>query len=108
MTTKSSANDDINDDLHCKACQMNPCVWEEHCKSVMEECNEWRSEEAKSTGNTITNNLCRKFCYRQFSQIVDGFLGQGNRKKLPACIEKNVRRVFPNENGAQYMGFRSK
>ena len=106
MTMNSNGTSNNTNGI-CRTCAMNPCVWVQHYESVLGECKEWKNELEEGTGHRVLNNTCRKFCYRTFSQIIDGFLGQSNRKKLPSCVEQNVRRIFPNENGAQYMGFKS-
>lgn len=51
------------------------------------------------------NKSARWHAFRSYSEAKHGYLGKGNRKPHPACIEKGVRAVFPDPDG-QYVGFR--
>lgn len=45
--------------------------------------------------------------YKQFTHILHGHLGKGQRKPLPGCILEGVRTLFPDEKG-QYVGYKDK
>ena len=48
----------------------------------------------------------RKAAYRQFALWTYGKLGRGNRRVLPACAVRMIRRAYPSPDG-RYMGFRN-
>ena len=92
----------------CNICESEPCLFDKHIQYVLSEVESVKEEYATVNGQQCPNNLCRKTCYRQFSQMVNGHLGKGNRVRLPQCIEDRVRLQFPNESGRDYLGFREK
>jgi hypothetical protein len=92
----------------CNICESEPCLFEEHIQYVMSEVESVKEEYTNVHGQPCSNNLCRKACYRQFSTIINGHLGQGNRLRLPQCVEDGVRLQFPNESGREYLGFKAK
>ena len=90
----------------CNFCENEPCLWELHSQCVLTEVESAKEEYAAVNGKQCPNNVCRKNCYRQFSLMVNGTLGKGNRVRLPRCIEDNVRLHYPNEIGKNYLGFK--
>ena len=90
----------------CEYCESEPCLWIEQKESVLYAVDEFKKDHA-SNGKQCPNNVCRKFCYRQFSLILHGHLGKGQRVQLPSCVEDGVRSQFPNESGQKYMGFKN-
>ena len=89
----------------CEACESEPCVWMEHQVCVLAAVEQFKDLQV-SKGKACPNNICRKYCYRQISLLIQGPLGNGHRMKLPSCVEDGVRSQYPNENGDSYMGFK--
>jgi hypothetical protein len=89
----------------CKHCDSDPCLWVEHSQCVFAAVELFK-EELIAKGEKCPNNICRKYCYRQFTLMMHGPLGSGCRLKLPSCVEDNVRVAYPNETGIDYVGFK--
>ena len=89
----------------CKYCESEPCRWVEHSQSVISAVEIFKEEQI-AKGEKCPSNICRKYCYRQFSSMIHGPLGNGHRLKLPCCVENNVRLKYPNETGIDYVGFK--
>ena len=48
-------------------------------------------------------NVARRMLYRSYIRAVHGFLGKGNRVRVPPCVRSLIREMFPDADGA-YMG----
>lgn len=49
---------------------------------------------------------CLRFgCYRLASNLLYGYLGSGNRRALPVCVENFIKQTFPDPQGF-YVGFK--
>ena len=53
---------------------------------------------------SLPNNTLRYGSYRMITNWIHGKLGWKNRKVLPSCIVKYIRRTYPDEN-EDYTGF---
>jgi hypothetical protein len=51
------------------------------------------------------NKSARWHAFSDYSRSKNGYLGKGNRKPHPVCIENGVRAMFPDPDG-HYIGFR--
>ncbi|XP_072006292.1 uncharacterized protein [Engystomops pustulosus] len=51
------------------------------------------------------NRFLRWACYVKVTNLVYGFLGQGNRIPLPSCVVNKIRDIYPDPN-ATYTGFK--
>ena len=49
----------------------------------------------------------RKTLYQTVARKVNGVIRMGNRKRLPRCVENNVRKKFPSKDG-EYTGYKEK
>ena len=45
--------------------------------------------------------------YRHVTGILHGHLGPGVRKKLPRCIHCKIMEMYPNEDGTDFVGFKT-
>ena len=54
------------------------------------------------------NNEIRFAIYRRLNEDVRGIQGKDNRKRFPRCVERLVKQQFPNPEGEEYQGFKSK
>lgn len=48
----------------------------------------------------------RFYLYKLYTTLIHGHLGKKNRKKLPCCVENRIAELFPNEDGADRVGFK--
>ena len=90
----------INDSgtFHCPGgCGSIVCLWQANQHSVQ--------NDNDIINPTSTNKEKRFFSYKQFSYILHGHLGKGNRKELPKCVVEGVRALYPDEKG-QYVGYK--
>ena len=55
---------------------------------------------------SVAKSIARKYCYRIFVTMRHGYLGQGNRVRIPTCVQNGIRRRFPDIDGT-YMGYLS-
>ena len=78
----------------------------EHKACVLDAVEQFKGVQL-SKGKACPNNICRKYCYRQFSLLIVGPLRKCHRMKLPPCVEDGARSHYPNENGATSMGFKA-
>jgi hypothetical protein len=53
-----------------------------------------------------TNKEIRFALYSYMSKVLHGYLGKGNRRKLPDCVTREVHDSYPKKNGETYTGFR--
>ena len=54
----------------------------------------------------MTNEGLRYSAYKAVSAWLRGRLGAGNRRRLPACIERKIRSTFPSASPNEYTGFK--
>ena len=52
----------------------------------------------------LHNNQLRHLCYKAYSRLLHGALGEGNHVPLPVCVEEGVCGMYPDTNGV-YKGF---
>ena len=56
---------------------------------------------------SMTNKQKRFQCYRFYVGIVHGALGQGNRRRVDACVEREIVSHFPNPADEERVGFQA-
>ena len=54
----------------------------------------------------LTQRRIRKVGYKTFTMEKYGFLGQGNRVKVPDCVTFEIRKLYPEEDSDEYMGYK--
>ena len=79
------------------------CVFNTYWPEVEEETLYWI--QTFTEDNKPNNQYIRNRIYSIFSRIINGYMGTGNRARLPICITTNVRNKFPAEDGT-YIGFK--
>jgi hypothetical protein len=87
----------------CPFCQNCPCWLEQGLYDslvVLEQ-----SIRDGDHDNKVTNKEVRYQLYRHATAYIHGFLGKGNRIKLPRCVETDIRDLAP-EPAQAYEGFR--
>lgn len=87
----------------CIYCKGVPCVWSEFQvdnKSML-----LSLRRAVESGGRP--GKARKTVFQSMSRKINGMMGVGNRRRLPQCVEDNVRKMFPSEDG-RYMGYKDK
>jgi hypothetical protein len=48
---------------------------------------------------------CHYTAYRSYTAWIHGKLGFQNRKEIPQCVTKAIRKAFPAPDGAEHIGF---
>ena len=87
----------------CKHCNHVECVWREFASE--NKCLISGLRRTVESGGRA--GLARKQVFQTISRKINGIMGAGNRRRLPKCVEDNVRRLFPSEDG-KYMGYKEK
>lgn len=53
----------------------------------------------------INDQKLRYAAYRRYTVWIHGYLGRFNRKQIPQCATKAIKRAFPEEHPDRYTGF---
>ena len=99
-TVKVEETDDIEENEeaketdYCSICESDPCIISELDDMLNEILIEYR--------DTKTNREIRYCMYTDSIRYIHGYLGKGNRKKVPKCLEKRIHSLAPDE---EYTGF---
>ena len=99
----SLSNDRVTGDYVCQNCGYHPCVWQ----TYKEDNEDYLSSLKGEISQGRQSSGVRKQVYRDITRIMHGIMGSGVRRKLPKCVEDNVRRMFPSED-QKYMGYKEK
>ena len=91
----------IPESMKCKHCCLFPCVSEREYDNMM-------AIGLDCEGEQKSNREIRFVLYRYMSMCYNGYLGKGNRKKLPLCVEGDIRDAYPKSAGTDYVGFKPK
>ena len=87
--------DDVEDSDICSECGFEPCVFFE--------LEEMLVAIKQSHMDEKTNNQIRFIMYREsITHIFGRGLGEGNRKRVPKCVERKIKAMCPS---AKYKGF---
>ena len=87
----------------CAHCRQEICVWRQFAEK--NKCSMLRLRRLVQSGGRAAK--ARKTLFQQISRQTNGKMGAGNRRRLPVCVEDNVRQMFPSEDG-KYMGYKDK
>jgi hypothetical protein len=87
----------------CNDCQQNPCYWSLFGPSIVD-CVRSTISNTPSVDRYHTNKQCRFAAYQMYTRAKLGYLGKGNRVRLPQCASTGVRNNFPDPNNS-YVGF---
>ena len=99
----SLSNDRVTGDYVCQNCGYHPCVWQ----TYKEDNEDYLSSLKVEISQGRQSSEVRKQVYRDITRTMHGIMGSGVRRKLPTCVEDNVRRMFPSED-RKYMGYKEK
>jgi len=106
----ASVTDERNaeEEVCCYTCGKTPCEWIEYAAGVIKVIEKrWDCSLAKTngyvlaqpSGNQVMNNKVRFAFYRAFTYEKFGCLGKGCRIKIPSCVEKRIKDLFPDLEG---------
>ena len=79
---------------YCYYCERDPCIITELDDMLKEILMEYREEK--------TNRQIRYIMYTECIRYLYGYLGKGNRRKVPKCLEERIHSLLPDKN---YTGF---
>ena len=83
----------------CPSCYRNPCIAEQQRKAFVEV-----GDKMKAMGRGIpTHKQMRFHCYRYMTYVIHGHLGEGDRRKLPSCVEAAIHETYPDK---EFVGFK--
>ena len=86
----------------CKYCQNVPWLLED---GLYELIVQYEEELRENDSTALTNKEIRFYLYRYASRWIHGYLGKGNRIKLPKCVRGEILDLAP-EPGGIYIGFK--
>jgi hypothetical protein len=92
----SDREEDVEREL-CESCQ----------QGRVEECKVHVIDDYMDGLRSGSIKQCRYLCYKLYIKRVHGCLGEGNRVPLPTCVEKAIKRRFPDSNN-KYTGYKHK
>ena len=84
----------------------DPCVWCEKKPCVLKQEKDSLAEIAvygQSTGADMKEIRFRM--YRHVTQVIHGYLGRGERRRLPKCCEEGIKDMFSDE-GEEHVGYK--
>jgi len=84
----------------CLICNERTCLWDCYRPAV-----EARGRDLFM--KYCNNKQVRFHLYRYFTTMHHGTLGQGVRVKIPECVEWEIRKLYPDEEGNGYVGFQA-
>ena len=91
----------VDDSMKCEYCGLFPCVAVREYDNMMAIGSDLESENK-------SNREIRFVLYRYMSMCYNGYLGAGKRKKLPACVEGDIRDHYPKgRDDPDYVGYKS-
>ena len=85
--------------VSCRHCGLFPCVVEREYNNMIALGTEMEEDEGRSRKEV------RFVLYNYFSHVYNGYLGRGNRKKLPVCVTSEIKDHYPADPGTNYVGF---
>ena len=110
MSKRKESSSSISDDdstsscnKTCFVCGETPCcllTYKEELRMTFEGCKIHEEQYEVSL-----NEKKRFYCYREFTRIVYGYLGKGNRVEVAPCIIKTIHEIYPDKGG-KYIGFK--
>ena len=87
----------------CKYCKRRPCVW----TAFTTDNAAFLSVQHRMVNSGGRARKARKSVFQRITRKLHGVMGAGKRKRLPQCVEDNVRQMFPSKDG-RYMGYKEK
>ena len=90
-----------NIENHCHHCEDNPCLWSQYRDEILESVQTW----ILTLDDYPNNRFIRNRCYKTFTAMYHGVLGNGVRVDIPQCVKDGIRQEFPESSGG-YVGFR--
>jgi len=94
---------DVADVRECRHCEHAPCLLLQGLYlEVAERAETLQNDEACAH---LTNKQIRFILYRLATNWIHGFLGKGNRIKLPVCVRGEILDIAPEPDHV-YVGFR--
>jgi hypothetical protein len=95
-----------NDDKPCEDCECSPCILDQGLYDLLSEGGLLRDDinyDIHSMRKQIRYDM-----YRKARNFIDDCLGKGNRKKLPACVAREIHDYAPDNDVKEYVEAGSK
>jgi hypothetical protein len=90
----------------CKFCNSGPCLLEQGVYEELTLAYELSVDPADLSSSLLSNKEIRFRLYRYTVNWIHEYLGKGNRRKLPQCVESEIRHA-PESTGI-YVGFKKR
>lgn len=90
----------------CLICGGTPCDWTNYKDEVIFQMELYITNCCLVSEEELTQRRIRKVGYKTFTMEKYGFLGQGNRVKVPDCVTFEIRKLYPEEDSDEYMGYK--
>ena len=99
-----SNNTDHSCSLKCPECgrSKSKCLWLVYGGQIRRCMIKVKKESPRPPNTKI-----RHEGYKKAAKLIFGSLGKGNRKKLPDCVEGEIKNLYPAGRGEAYVGFKS-
>ena len=96
----------------CCICNKLPCNRVKYQQTLIDKLKREWLHDNKGNFTTVNkeivlNKTIRHFLYKQYTMIRYGVIGRGKHVKLPSCVKKKIKGIYPDPNG-DYIGFISK
>lgn len=99
-------NHDHSNDLLCQFCNSTPCLLEQGLYEELVLAYELGLDPADMS-SLATNKQVRFRLYRYAINWIHDYLGKGNRRQLPQCVQTEIRDLAPESSGI-YVGFKKR
>ena len=100
------AEEDESESIMCAVCGGTPCDWIVWGDEILSEVQLMYEEDPQKGQGEVENRCIRKSAYRYYIYAKHGFLGKGNRIRIPTCVLDRIREKWPEADG-NYTGYRS-
>ena len=92
--------------IMCAECGGTPCDWILYGNEIISEVELMYEEDPQKGQGDVENRCIRKSAYQYYIYEKYGFLGKGNRIRIPSCVLDRIQEKWP-EPGGSYAGHTS-
>ena len=100
-------NKQITWDMVCRHCNEDYCLWTRYEECIVQEVETNSSDSTlREYAINLSHRMQRKRCYKIFVAMHHGYLGKGQRRKIPKCVMNGIRNRYLDSDD-NYMGYKS-